>query len=175
MAHQPMTAHVYTDGASKSNPGPAAYGCWLMIHGRLSWGFGCYLGDKVSNNVAEYSGIVRGLELAVAALDHYDITNAVLYTDSQLAARQLSGEYECRDAKLRPLFETAQAFIASAKKPIAIVHILRESNTLADAMANEAISRHGNVSSLSGYVSEGGAVPSRLTAPEPRPMKKRSL
>lgn len=167
-----MIAYIFTDGASRGNPGDASYGCWVMVAGRLSWGIGYYIGTA-TNNVAEYSGVIRGLEFALEALEAYDITSAILFTDSEVVVKQLSGEYACRDAKLIPLYETALAFIANAKKPLSIRHILRESNTKADAMANLAIERRSGVVSRETYDSVEGIPLSQNTSPVTRPIKRR--
>ena len=65
-----MTAYVYTDGASRANPGPAAFGVWVEELGRGCWGVGKYLGAHHSNNVAEYQAVLAGLRYGLALLAH---------------------------------------------------------------------------------------------------------
>lgn len=143
-----MSVHVYTDGAVKSNPdGAAAYGCWINVHGRESWGVGVFLGDgTVTNNEAEYRGVLCGLKLALEALEADDVRDGVLYADSQLAVKQIAGEYACNHDHLIALRDEARALLARATKPLRIEHVLRKSNKLADEMANAAIDKRASVS-----------------------------
>lgn len=136
---------IFTDGASRGNPGEAAFGCWIAVTGRLAWGLGHYLGTGVTNNVAEYHGLIRGLELAHDAMAAYDVERANVFTDSNLVVQQLAGTYACNDEKLVPLLARARALLAAAPKPLSVDHVLRESNTLADAMANRALDEHISV------------------------------
>jgi ribonuclease HI len=127
--------------------------------------------------VAEYSGVVRGLELALEVLEAYDVESATLYTDSELAAKHISGEYECRDAKLVPFYETAMVFLKAAKKPLAVRHVFRESNTLANALADEAARRRASVTTARTLdnlivIADGSVPPSQNTMPEERPPKR---
>jgi len=175
-----MSVHVYTDGAVKSNPSPvAAYGCWVNVHGRASWGEGVYLnGDGgavavVTNNVAEYRGIVRGLELALEALAHDDVTDGVLYADSEFAIKQITGEYACTKEHLRVLRDRARALLVLAPKPLRLVHIMRESNSLADAMANAAIDARAYVTTRRVVVTSDGETVSQTRPPAARGVKRR--
>jgi len=143
-----MTAHIFTDGASRANPGHAAYGVWVNELGRASWGEGVYLGDAITNNTAEFKGVLRGLELALELMAAYDVAGVVLHSDSDNTVKYLSGEYQVSAAHLVPLYEQAKAMQARATKPLSVRHIMREANGLADYMANEALDALGSVASL---------------------------
>ena len=94
-----------------------------------------FLGVR-TNNVAEYTGLVRSLSLAL----ELGASEVDLLLDSQLIVEQLMGRYRVRDAKLRPLFEEARRSLARLERWSAR-HVPRAENSAADALANEAIDR----------------------------------
>jgi ribonuclease HI len=94
-----------------------------------------YLGVR-TNNVAEYTGLLRALALA-AELGAREVD---LLLDSQLIVEQLHGRWKVKDAKLRPLWEEARRLLAGFDRWSAR-HVRRAENTAADALANEAIDR----------------------------------
>ncbi len=94
-----------------------------------------FLGVR-TNNVAEYTGLVRALALAV----ELGATEVDLLLDSQLIVEQLMGRYRVRDAKLRPLFEDARSNLSRLGRWSAR-HVPRAENSAADALANDAIDR----------------------------------
>lgn len=123
------TAHV--DGAARGNPGPAGIGIVIEDgEGNTVKEIGEPLG-RTTNNVAEYTALIRALEEARAlGCDALDI-----YTDSELMAHQLSGHYAVKAPHLRPLFDRARCLLrqfASAS----ISHVRRERNRRADALSN---------------------------------------
>ncbi len=96
-----------------------------------------YLGVR-TNNVAEYTGLLRALALA-AELGAREVE---LLLDSQLIVEQLHGRWKVKDAKLRPLWEDARRHLAGFDRWSAR-HVRRSENHAADALANEAIDRVG--------------------------------
>jgi ribonuclease HI len=95
-----------------------------------------YLGIQ-TNNVAEYTGVVRavtlGRELGAARLE--------LLLDSNLIVEQLHGRWRVKDAKLRPLWAEILRLLRELPAGWTASHVRREQNTIADALANEAIDR----------------------------------
>ncbi len=89
---------AYTDGASRGNSGPAASAYALFKNGKLVEQKAFFLG-KTTNNVAEYTAVIRALE---AARKHGD--ELELVSDSELVLRQLTGKYKLKNDKLKPLF-----------------------------------------------------------------------
>ncbi|MEW6724890.1 MAG: ribonuclease HI family protein [Bacillota bacterium] len=127
---------IYTDGASRGNPGHAAYGVVVLdFRSETIYEISDYLG-QATNNVAEYRGLLAGLEKA-AALGAEEV---ILYADSELIIRQLLGQYQVKSEGLRPLYDEARALIARFAK-FKPIHIAREANTRADSLANRAIER----------------------------------
>ena len=89
-----------------------------------------------TNNVAEYTGVVRALELA-AELGAREVA---MMLDSKLIVEQLAGRWRVKDAKLIPLWEAARRTLRGFDRWSA-THVPRAQNTLADALCNEAIDR----------------------------------
>ncbi len=130
-----MKLILYTDGAARGNPGPAAIGIVLTdTTGNRIEEHGEAIGNT-TNNEAEYRALLRGLEIAGRHGDEIEIR-----TDSELMARQLNGAYRVKAEHLKPLH--AQARHAMAKfKSATIAIIPRELNKRADALANQALDK----------------------------------
>ncbi|HEY2916076.1 MAG TPA: ribonuclease HI family protein [Candidatus Limnocylindrales bacterium] len=136
---------VRTDGAARGNPGPASLGAALFRLERPDARdplaapdatISEYLGIQ-TNNVAEYTGVVRavtlGRELGAARLE--------LLLDSNLIVEQLHGRWRVKDSKLRPLWAEALRVLHGLPRGWTAAHVRRAQNTIADALANEAIDR----------------------------------
>ncbi len=127
---------LYTDGAARGNPGPAAIGIVLTdAQGHELIALGECVG-RTTNNVAEYLALLRGLDHAhtLAA------TEIEIRTDSELMAQQLRGNYRVRADHLKRLHGEAQSRLAQYQS-VVIRHVPREHNRRADALANEALDR----------------------------------
>jgi ribonuclease HI len=125
---------IYSDGASRGNPGPAGAGALLEGEGgEVLERLGRYLGEK-TNNQAEYEGALLGLRRAKAL----GATSIELLADSQLLIRQLQGRYRVKNPGLLPLYQEAFALLAQFSR-VQLLHIPREKNQEADEMSNRAI------------------------------------
>lgn len=127
---------VYTDGASRGNPGPAAIGAAIYDDGGREVHTVSQRIGRATNNEAEYRAAIAGLEAALA-LGARDVH---LMMDSELVVRQLSGRYKVRNPALRRLFgrvKDLQWRFASFSAD----SIPREQNKRADRLANEALDR----------------------------------
>ena len=169
------TAHIHTDGASRGNPGVASFGVWIVVPGRIAWGYGVYLGPSVTNNVAEWRGVVSGLRRALEVIEHDDVAQVVLHSDSEFVVKQISGEYRVNKEHLRPYHAEALALIAQASKPVHVRHVLRELNTQADRLANEAADATTSVNTQLVYtkLDSTDEPPSELPKPARRREKKK--
>jgi ribonuclease HI len=94
-----------------------------------------YLGVQ-TNNVAEYTGVVRALALA----QELGASEVSMLLDSKLIVEQLAGRWRVKDPKLIPLWEEARRTLRSFRRWSAD-HVPRAQNSAADALANEAIDR----------------------------------
>jgi ribonuclease H / adenosylcobalamin/alpha-ribazole phosphatase len=135
---------IRTDGAARGNPGPASLGAVLIDASRPDAldplarpdaSISEYLGIQ-TNNVAEYTGLVRSLDLAA----ELGATEVDLLLDSMLIVEQLNGRWRAKDAKLVPLLIAAQRRLRELRRSSA-THVRRVHNSAADALANEAIDR----------------------------------
>lgn len=128
-----MKIILYTDGASRGNPGPAAIGIVLAdMTGKIVAEFGEAIG-ATTNNEAEYRALLRGLDRAL-----HHATEIEIRTDSELMVRQLKGSYKVRAENLKPLHDQAQRALKKFKR-FTIAIVPRELNRRADALANEAL------------------------------------
>ena len=128
---------IYIDGAARGNPGPAGAGVVLKDGGKIVKEIHKYLGET-TNNVAEYSAAIVGLQEAIAL----GYKNAALHMDSELVSQQLKGEYRVKDGNMKVLFEKVIALVNSFDS-VRIVKIDRENNKEADKLANKAINLSG--------------------------------
>ena len=128
---------IYIDGAARGNPGPAGAGVVLKEGSKTIKETYKYLGDT-TNNIAEYSALIAGLQEAIA-LGYKSVR---LYMDSELAAQQLKGEFKVKNSNIKPLFEKAIALI-NTLNDIKIIKIDRADNKEADRLANKAINLSG--------------------------------
>jgi ribonuclease HI len=127
---------IYVDGASRGNPGEASYGFAIMNSDlEVIYQEGEYIG-QTTNNVAEYTALLRALEYAQA----HEIANVEIRADSQLLVRQLLGEYKVKSSNLEPLYESCRALLKQFRW-VEIKHVPREQNKIADKLANQALDR----------------------------------
>jgi phosphoribosylglycinamide formyltransferase 1 len=130
----PKRVIAYTDGGSRGNPGPAAAGIVLTdSKGQTLISQGFYLG-KTTNNVAEYTGIIRALEAAQGL----KASAIQIFSDSELLVKQLNGQYKVRSANIKPLFDDASSLLAQFKD-WKVSHVYRSANKDADAVVNQAL------------------------------------
>ena len=129
-----MKAKLSTDGGSRGNPGPAAYGFVLEAEdGTVLAAHGETIG-VATNNVAEYRALIAGLERALElALDEVEVIS-----DSELLVKQMRGEYKVKNEALRDLVLQATR-LARRLDTVTYTAVRREHNELADRLVNEAL------------------------------------
>jgi ribonuclease HI len=140
---KPRHLFLYIDGAASGNPGPAGAsaivkdeeGTTLLEKARA---FG-----PATNNVAEYQGLLLGLELA-AQLKPNILT---IRSDSELLVRQVAGLYKVRAPHLKPLLREAKRLLAPFAT-VEIEHIPRTRNAEADKLARKALEKARQVDAL---------------------------
>ena len=125
--------HLYFDGASRGNPGPAAVG-WVLVSGD---GIVAEGGERIgtaTNNQAEYRALIRGLE---AAAD-YGFDTVEVRGDAELIVKQVTGEWDANDPTLREHRVTVRELL-SRFDDWSITHVPRSVNDRADELANDAL------------------------------------
>jgi len=133
-----MKARLSTDGGSRGNPGPAAYGYVLEAeNGTVLDARGETIG-VATNNVAEYRGLLAGLESAVEC----GVEELEVVSDSELLVKQMRGEYKVKNEALQELVADAQALERRFAK-VSYTAVRREHNDLADTLVNEALDALG--------------------------------
>jgi ribonuclease HI len=141
-AESPKTIAAYQaniDGGSRGNPGPASYGVVIRdASGQIVARLKKYIG-RHTNNVAEYFGLIAALDYAQT----HGIPALRVESDSELLVKQMRGQYRVKSEELKPLFERAKK-MAVGLESFRIVHVYREQNQEADALANEALDETGS-------------------------------
>jgi ribonuclease HI len=120
------------DGGARGNPGEAGCGIVLEAGGRREE-HTLYLGIT-TNNVAEYAALLAALERSHAL----GLEELAIRSDSQLLVEQMNGGYRVKAPHLKPLWLRART-LAAAFRRFSIVHVPRERNRAADALANRAV------------------------------------
>jgi len=129
-----VKARLSTDGGARGNPGPAAYGYVLESDdGTVLAAHGEAIG-VATNNVAEYSALIAGLE---KALEH-GVSELEVVSDSELMVKQMRGEYRVKNEALQEL-QAAAARLARRLERVRYTAVRREHNELADRLVNEAL------------------------------------
>ena len=125
---------IFTDGASRGNPGPAAIGVAIKDEqGRLISTISQTIG-RTTNNQAEYRAIITALERAISL----GADQARLFSDSELVVKQINGKYRVKNASLQPLYREVKQ-LQSQFQSFTITHIPREKNEKADELADQAL------------------------------------
>lgn len=125
-----------TDGAARGNPGPAGIGVILedsesLIVEKLGRGIGW-----ATNNVAEYTALIEGLEIALAKR----VERLKVFSDSTLLVEQMRGVFKVKSSGLKPLHHEARELVARFAE-VEFIAVPREQNAEADMLANEGIDR----------------------------------
>jgi ribonuclease HI len=129
-----VKARLSTDGGARGNPGPAAYAYVLEAdNGTVLAAHGEAIG-VATNNVAEYSALVAGLEKAIEV----GVTELEVISDSELMVKQMRGEYRVKNEALRDLSVRASQ-LAREVRSVSYKAVRREQNKLADQLVNEAL------------------------------------
>ncbi len=130
-----MKVIVEVDGGSRGNPGPAGFGCVVLSQDRTQVLAEHKLAIGITtNNVAEYRGLIAGLEEA-RRLGADDVAVSM---DSKLVVEQMTGRWKVKHPGMAELHQQARA-LASTFDSVSYSWIPRERNTHADRLANEAM------------------------------------
>ena len=127
-------AVLYTDGASRGNPGPAAIGAVIKDgHGKVLARISKRIG-RTTNNQAEYRAVIAALEEAV----RLGAAGVEIKSDSELVVKQISGRYRVKHPALKPLYRQVKELQSSFQNCI-VTSIPRRQNREADGLCNAAL------------------------------------
>jgi len=129
-----VKVRVHVDGGARGNPGPAAAGAVVSASDGTVLDEASALLGEMTNNAAEYHGLLLGLERARAL----GATEVEVVNDSELVARQVTGVYKVKHAGMRPLHARALAALEGFDA-WSIRSVPREQNARADALVNGAL------------------------------------
>ena len=129
-----------SDGGARGNPGPGATGFLVRDEGNILSKSSRFIGNFVTNNIAEYEALISAMELA-SKFTEKEITCIL---DSELVVNQLLGKYRVRDKKLLPLFLKVQK-IQEKFERIIYKHTFRDDKfqEIADELVNEELEKRG--------------------------------
>jgi len=132
---------IYTDGASRGNPGPGSVGVvFCNEKGEIVKTYSNYLGEEITNNEAEYQAVIHALKKFTALFGKQlaKKSEVEIRADSELLVKQLSGEYKVSNLRIQELFIQLWNLKTDFGK-INFKLIPREKNKEADKLANEAL------------------------------------
>lgn len=133
-----MTVVIHTDGGSRNNPGDAGIGVVIAEGGAIVAEISEFIGTA-TNNVAEYTAVIRALEWCVEAGRTGE--PLAFRLDSKLVVEQVQGNWKVKEPSLRPFVERVRE-LAALFPSVTYTHVPRAENKEADRLVNEAID-HG--------------------------------
>jgi ribonuclease HI len=133
-----MTIEMFTDGlAEPRNPGIGTYAYVIYRNGELLAQASGFVGERVSNNEAEYEALIRGLK----AILPYSAEQVAVMSDSQLLVNQMKGKWKVKKGAYRERHLEAKK-LAGSFKSLEFMWVPREMNEKADALTKAAYHRH---------------------------------
>lgn len=126
---------IHTDGASRGNPGAAAFAYIIDQPNEPAIEEAGCLG-QMTNNQAEYTALVRALEHALRLGPEHRVH---VHADSELMVKQMKGEYKVKNSELRDLYRQARDLADQFHGGVSFQHVRRGDNKRADALCNEAL------------------------------------
>lgn len=133
---------IYTnsDGGARGNPGPGAVAAVVRKEGEILTKSSKFIGENVTNNVAEYEGLILALELA----SHITKDEITCFLDSELVVNQLLGKYKVQNQNILHLFLKVQKLQEKFKK-IKYAHVPRTDNfqKIVDELLNNELDNQG--------------------------------
>jgi ribonuclease HI len=126
---------IHTDGASRGNPGDAAF-AYTIARDRADdiEEAGCL--GRLTNNQAEYMALIRALEHAARLGREHRL---IVHSDSELMVKQMRGEYKVKNEDLKDLFERARNLVGGFQGGVTFKHVRREQNRRTDELCNLAL------------------------------------
>lgn len=137
-----MHYSIHADGGARGNPGPAGAGAVIRDGlGNIVGSVSKFLGHQ-TNNFAEYEAVISAFETLLSLVPAKELksTEVTVKLDSMLVVKQMQGEWKIKHPNLKPQHARLRELETKFGK-ISFVHVYREENSDADALANEAMDR----------------------------------
>ena len=130
---------LYFDGCSKCNPGVSGAGAVIYSSDETTevWAGSFFVGNKETNNVAEYFGLIKGMQYAC---EHLSNKKILVKGDSLLVIKQMRGEYKINAPNLKILYNKAKDMEKKFEK-VDYLHVYRTDNKRADQLSNEGLQK----------------------------------
>jgi ribonuclease HI len=157
---------IHTDGASRGNPGPAAFAYVIARDGEEPIEEAGRIG-RMTNNQAEYTAVVRALEHALELGAEHRV---ILHSDSELLVKQMKGEYRVKNPDLRGLYEEARDLVSRFSNGVSFRHVPREQNSRADALGNEALDGKREPTPRASHFKAAAPATPKVSAPSSPPV-----
>lgn len=134
-----MKLEIYSDGSGNTMEGTGGYG-YVLVRDGVAAEQGSGFLPKATNNVAEITAAIKGLERALGLPEFGTYTEVVLVSDSQLVLKYATGEYKCKAFHLVPLYIKLRSVYQQAKATTRWVkgHSGEEFNEKCDELAKAA-------------------------------------
>ncbi len=130
---------IYTDGGSRGNPGPAAFGIVIQTNkGETVYEKSKAIGTA-TNNEAEYQGLIAALKWLNKA--QLKVNRFTFYLDSRLVVKQMQGKFKVKANNLKPLWQKARKLANDLCGEIKYRHIPRNKNAAPDRLLNQALDK----------------------------------
>ena len=137
---QSKKIQVFSDGASRGNPGPSAIAYAIYDESGVLIDSGARSIGRATNNEAEYQALLQAME---RACEHSKDT-AHFFVDSEFVVRQVNGQYRAKDERMRGYMQKVHSNMKCFKS-VRVIHVPRENNRtqLVDKMVNDLLDRAG--------------------------------
>lgn len=129
---------IYTDGGARGNPGPSAGAFVVILDGRIIHKNALYFGVR-TNNEAEYGALIAALSWLSKNKTLVKNKAAIIYMDSELVVKQLTGLYKIKNNNLKILANKVKTLEKKIEGEVFYKSIVREKNRLADTLLNKKI------------------------------------
>jgi ribonuclease HI len=132
---------INTDGGSRGNPGPAGIGVFASDNGQEIFSISERIGET-TNNVAEYTAVIKALEYVV---NNKIVTDKIKFVlDSELIVKQITGKYKVKLPHLQELKRQVVELVKKGREEkiinlMTFTHVLRDKNKDADILVNKAL------------------------------------
>lgn len=141
----PKNLKIYSDGGSRGNPGPSAYGFVVYDDNDKELFKGSQFLETNTNNFAEYSGVLGALQYILGLCENnkkQKAPNLNFYLDSKLIVEQMNGNYKIKSENLKSIYWQIREIIMKIGTSVVFKHVPREKNKVADKLVNEELDRN---------------------------------